>query len=235
MHRIDIPASVTDGITARRGTLHPFGTLSGANTALLVVDLQNAFMLPGQPSEIPVARAIVPNVNRLAKATRAAGGKVVWIKMTLNDQTDKWSVFFDHFMSPTRRGAVIEALARGSHGQALHADLDVQPGDLQVEKTRFSAFIQGSSDLDRILKSLGIDSIIVVGTLSNVCCESTVRDAMMLNYKAVMVSDANAARTDAEHNATLISMLQVFADVVTTDEVIARLVPGTQKTAAAGE
>jgi ureidoacrylate peracid hydrolase len=227
MHKISIPDYALKGAERRRGKLHPFERLSGPASALVVIDLQNAFMLPDMPAEIPYAREIVPNVNRLAAAVRGVGGKVVWIKMTVQDETARWSVYFDHFMSPERRGSVLKALSRGDRGHALHADLDVQSADLVVEKTRYSAFIQGSSDLDRILRGLGIDTVIIAGTVTNVCCESSARDAMMLNYKTVLVSDANAARTDEEHNATLASILQVFGDVFTTDEVIARLSAGT--------
>ena len=75
-------------------------------------------------------------------------------------------------------------------------------------------------DIDRRLREAGIDTVVIVGTLTNVCCESSARDAMMLNYRLVFVSDANAALTDAEHNATLASILRVFGDVASTDEVI---------------
>ena len=77
--------------------------------------------------------------------------------------------------------------------------------------------------LDAMLRARGIDTLIVVGTATNVCCESTARDAMMLNYKVFFVSDGNACRTDAEHNATLASLMAMFADVRSTDEMIALL------------
>ena len=104
-----------------------------------------------------------------------------------------------------------------------------------MRKTRFSALSQGSSDLDAILRTRGIDTLIVVGTATNVCCESTARDAMMLNYKVFFVSDANACRTDAEHNATLASLMVMFADVRSTDEMIALLQSHAAPTAAAAE
>ena len=59
-----------------------------------------------------------------------------------------------------------------------------------------------------------------VGTATNVCCESTARDTMQMNYKVIFVADGNAALTDAEHNATLNNMVTLFADVMTTDEVV---------------
>ena len=75
MHKISIPDEIVARVTRTRGKLHAFDTLAGPSTALLVVDLQNVFMLPPYPTEVPVAREIVPNVNRLAKATRDAGGR----------------------------------------------------------------------------------------------------------------------------------------------------------------
>ena len=225
MHKIDIPQYITDRVAKARGKLHAFDTLSGPATALLVVDLQNVFMLPPYPTEVPLAREIVPSVNKLAAATRAAGGAVVWIQMTHTEQDKKtWSVFYEDVTKTAIRGDKLKGLIRGSHGQALYETLDVKPQDLKLEKSRFSAFIQGSSDLDMLLKERGIDTVLVTGTVTNTCCESTARDAMMLNYKTIMVSDANAAATDEEHNATLANMLRIFGDVMSTDEVIARLV-----------
>ena len=236
MHKIEIPQYIIDRVTRLRGKLHAFDELAGPSTALLVVDLQNVFMLPPYPTEVPLAREIVPNVNKLAKATRDAGGIVVWIQMT-HDESDKqsWSVFYENVSSAAKRVDGLKGLARGSHGQALYDGLDVEPQDLKVEKSRFSAFIQGSSDLDKLLKARGIDTVLVTGTVTNTCCESTARDAMMLNYKMVMVSDGNAATTDDEHNATLANMLRIFGDVMSTDEVIARLVPAASAKPVAAE
>jgi ureidoacrylate peracid hydrolase len=221
MHKIAIPDEIIAGVMAQRGKLNRYDQIVGPTTALVVIDLQNVFMQPGMPVEVPTAREIVPNVNRLAAAMRAAGGKVVWVQMTLNDQEQSWSTFF---AGETRREA-FRQMQRGSHGHALYDKLHVGPGDLVIEKRRYSAFIQGASNIDSILRGCGIDTVVIVGTLTNVCCESSARDAMMLNYKVVFVSDANAALSDAEHNATLGTILRVFGDIATTDEVIARLVP----------
>jgi len=219
MHRISIPAEVSAQVKAQRGKLSRYEHLSGPNTALAVIDLQNVFMLPGMPVEVPNAREIMPNVNRLAEAVRNSGGKVIWVQMTLEGQAKEWSVFFDDDASQTS----VPELLPGSRGFELHADLDVRPEDTILLKKRFSAFIQGSSEIDGLLRAAGIDTVIIVGTLTNICCESSARDAMMLNYRVVFVADANAAITDAEHNATLVTMLRVFGDVCTTDEVIGRL------------
>ena len=219
MHTISIPESVIAQVKAQRGRVNRYDRLLGPKTALVVIDLQNAFMLPGMPVEVPAAREIVPNVNKLAAATRANGGKVVWVKMNLEGQGETWPVFFDG--DPRR--ATLSELTPGARGFELYADLDVRPDDLIVVKKRFSAFIQGSSDIDKKLRDAGIDTVIIAGTLTNVCCESSARDAMMLNYRLVFVSDANAAISDDEHNATLTSILRVFGDVATTNETIGLL------------
>ena len=99
------------------------------------------------------------------------------------------------------------------------------PSDLRVKKIKYSAFIPGSSDIDAQLQSRGIDTVIITGTATNVCCESTARDAMLLDYRVIMLSDANAASTDEEHAATLNSIMLFFGDVMTADEAIGRLVP----------
>jgi len=224
MHAIRIPDYAVKAALARRGKLHLYERIDGPRTALVVVDMQNAFMLPGMPAEVPVARAIVPNINKLAAATRSAGGTVAWVQMTIQDEFDSWSTWFHHFMSEERRPAMLKALSRGAPGHALHGELETKPTDLFVEKTRYSAFIQGASDLDSVLRKRGIDTVAIVGTLSNVCCESSARDAMMLNYRTIFVSDANATLTDEEHNATLANILQVFGDVASTEEMIARFV-----------
>jgi ureidoacrylate peracid hydrolase len=219
MHKIAIADSVVAQVKAQRGRLRRYDHLVGGQTGLVVIDLQNAFMLPGMPVEVPTAREIVPNVNKLAAATRAAGGKVVWVKMCLEGQSEAWRVFFD----ADPRQATLSELTPGSQGFELYAGLDVRPEDAILVKKRFSAFIQGSSDIDRHLRDAGIDTVIIAGTLTNICCESSARDAMMLNYRLVFVADANAALSDAEHNATLTSMLRVFGDIPTTNEVVTLL------------
>ena len=235
MHKIEIPQYIIDRVIKARGKLHAFERLAGPSTALLVVDLQNAFMLPPYSTEVPFAREIVPNVNRLAAATRDAGGCVVWIQMTQTEEDKRsWSVLYEnvHVSKTLNKTETLNRLSRGTHGHALYETLDVRSGDLKVEKSRYSAFIQGSSELDKLLRTRGIDTVLVTGTSTNTCCESTARDAMMINYKTVMVSDANAGHTDEEHNATLGNILRIFGDVMTTDEAIARLQPAAKASAA---
>jgi ureidoacrylate peracid hydrolase len=224
MHKIAIPQPAIDRVLKRRDSLHVFNDLDPARTAHIVVDLQNGFMAPGLPAEIPLAREIVPNVNRISAALRAAGGLVVYIQNTI-DATAKeaWSNWFTHMSGDRRAGAMSEAFAPGSFGHSLWPELEVVAGDIRVNKNRFGAFVPGSSNLHAELQARNIDTVIITGTATNVCCESTARDAMMMNYKTIFVSDGTATYNDEEHNATLAIMLAMFADVMTTEEVTVRL------------
>jgi len=236
MHKIAIPQSVVERVIARRGREHVYDNLDPSKTALLVVDMQNAFMLPSVAHTLcPMACTIVPNINRLAQAMRDTGATVVWIKTTYTPETLKeWSTFYQ-LSRPEQTAKRAQALAAGSKGHELWAELDAQPGDLTVEKKRFSAFIQGSSNLNEVLRERGIDTVVVTGTVTGVCCESTARDAMMLNFKTIMVTDGNAAMTDADHNASLANFYLSFGDVMSTDKVIGCLRRNAGKGLAAAE
>jgi ureidoacrylate peracid hydrolase len=232
MHVIDIPESVVQRVVARHGTEHIFANIDPKRTALVVVDLQNAFMMPGVAHALcPTAVEIVPNVNSIASALRDAGGTVVWIQTEFTPDTLKdWWVQAE-MSGPERTEQRRVALTKNSIGFALWSELDAKPDDLYVIKTRYSAFIQGASDLEEQLKSRDIDTVIITGTVTNVCCESTARDAQMRNFRVIFVSDGNAANSDAEHNATLVSMYLTFGDVMPTDMVV----DGLQRKAVAAE
>ena len=117
-----------------------------------------------------------------------------------------------------------------SKGYEIFAGLKVETADdLIVEKNRYSAFIQGSSDLAAVLRARGLDTLLITGTVTNVCCELTARDAMMLNFKTVMVTDGNAANTDEDHNAALSNFYLTFGDIMSTDFAIACLTRNAQK------
>ena len=224
MHKLDIPQSVIDRVVRHRGREHIYESFDPTRAALIVVDMQNAFMMPGIAYLMcETAPKIVPNINRLATAVRSAGGTVVWVVTTWTEKSaEDWRVFFD-MVGPERTPSRLAGLAEGSVGHQLWSDLEVEAKDLVVGKTRYSAFIQGSSELPTILRSRGIDTVIVTGTVTNVCCESTARDAMMLNFRSIMVTDANAAMTDQDHNNSLTAFYLSFGDIMPTEMIVQRL------------
>ena len=228
MHDVKLPQHLVERVEKRRGHLHAFETIDPAATALVVIDMQDAFVAEGAPLEVPKARGIVPNINRLAEAMRAAGGTVVWVKMTMAESgSNSFPVYYKYFFQEEGRKKHLAALTEGAELHRIYPKLDVKPDEPVVLKNRFSALIQGSSDLDELCKARGIDTLIVVGTLTNVCCESTVRDAMMLGYRALMPADANATLSDEAHLAGLITVAQFFGDIRDTDVVIRLIKQGT--------
>jgi ureidoacrylate peracid hydrolase len=213
------PATIKSVLTSR-GSVEVFTKLQAIRTALVVIDMQNFFMEPGQMLEMPAARAIVPNINLLATTLRKAGGTVAWVNMTLDEQAlDAWSVFIPINGSTATR-PTFASLQSNTHVHDLWPELQTEPSDLFVNKSRFSAFIEGSSNLKELLDARNIDTLLVVGTLTNVCCESTARDAMMLNFRVVMVEDANATFNEQAHRATLDTFLMFFGDVRTTKDMV---------------
>jgi len=222
MHRIEIPQEIRAAARAMRGGReHLFDDLDPARTAHVIVDLQNGYMEEGAPLEVPFARAVVPQVNAISSAVRAAGGVNIFIQYAMREGAEKgWSTWHACHNSPESLAVTRAAFAPGSHHWELWPGLEIAPGDLVVEKQRFSAFIPGTCALDEELRARGLDTLIVSGTMTNVCCESTARDAMQMNYKVIFAADATATWTDAAHNATLANMSMVFADVMTTQEIV---------------
>lgn len=217
MHHVALPAWALE----RGKRMNHFPSIEAKRAAFLAVDLQNAFTREGDVFGNEHARDIIPNVNRLAGAMRKAGGHVIWTRQTISSEPGhahpKWQF---NVNDPAIRRAM-DALRPGAMGHALNSDLDVSASDLVVDKYRYSAFIQHASDIDERLRTLGIDTLIVAGTLTNVCCESTARDAYMLGYRILFAADATAAATDEEHNAALLNLCLNFADVRGTEALIA--------------
>lgn len=226
----DLSTDVVDAITSVRGRVRVFDRLEPATTALLVIDMQNFFVEPGAALEVAAAREIVPNINHLAAELRRAGGTVVWVRMTFEpgELETNWTAFLP-INGGSDGAATFHAIRPGSHGHRLWDGHEPADSDLIVDKRRFSALIEGSSNLRQLLDERGIDTLIIVGTLTNVCCESTARDAMMLNYRVIMVDDANATLSAAAHRATLDNVAMFFGDVQTTEQVASMLVDVGQR------
>ncbi len=141
MHHFEVPKEISDRIAARRGREHAFEAIDPARTALLVIDMQRTFMDPGAPSEVPVARDIVPNINRISRALRAAGGAVAFSIATFpRVHAGGWDSFFDHMVSPEIAQAILDGLAPDAPGRVLWPELETAPGDIHFDKARYSAF-----------------------------------------------------------------------------------------------
>jgi ureidoacrylate peracid hydrolase len=232
MHSYAIPPEVKDRVLRRQGKLPSHDTIDAARTALIVIDMQNYFVAGGFPLEVPAARGIVPNINRLARALRSAGGTVAWVQTTATGALQTWGNHHKYMLTPERAKTRLAHLDEKAEGFALYPKLEVLPTDLRIKKLKFSAFIAGSSDIDAKLRSRGIESLLIAGTLTNVCCESTARDAMMLDYRVIMVSDGNATLSEEAHAASLNNFVIYFGDVMAADDAIARLTPAEKRQSA---
>ncbi|GIH05565.1 isochorismatase [Rhizocola hellebori] len=209
---------------SRRGRRHAYEHLDPAQTALVVVDMVPFFL-----NENGYSRAIVPNIGLIADALRQAGGTVAWVLPGAGERTE----VMDEFL-----GADIAEMFRRSGGegplaQRLWHEFEVHGGDILVEKTAASAFFPGRCDLPEMLASRGITTVLITGTVTNVCCESSARDAHTRGYRVIMVADANSARRDQDHNATLYTVYRTFGDVRTTAEVLTLIESGQARTPAA--
>jgi len=224
MHPYTISPAVRERVLSRMGRPIIADTIEARRTALVIIDMQNYFCAEGFPAEVPMARAIVPNINRLAAALRNCGATIVWVQTSAAGAAELWRNYQTQMLSPDRQRERLAGLDESSDGFRLLPTLEAHPGDLRVKKTKYSAFIEGSSDIDAQLRARGIDTLLIAGTLTNVCCESSGRDAMMLGYLVALVSDCNATLTDEEHAAALDTFMMFFGDVMDTNQVVARLV-----------
>ncbi|MGI9480442.1 MAG: isochorismatase family protein [Hyphomicrobiaceae bacterium] len=217
MHKSGIRQEILDRVLARRGRVHLFDKFSAAETAMLIIDMQPTFVAPGSPAEVPVARGIVRNISETAASLRAKGVLIIWIthaNRAIGSGSD-WDGFFNVFVADDVRQRTIDSLAQESGDTQVWHEFELAEADLHIFKNRYSALIQGASPLERILRSRGIRNVLIAGTKTNVCCEATARDAMMLDFNVVMLSDCTAALSDDEHRATLETFIQQFGDVLT--------------------
>ena len=136
MHRVAIRPQIVERVLARRGRLHPFEALDAKHSALLVIDMQNAFVAPGAPVEVPAARDIVAPINRLTAELRRRGMPVIWVLHENQAGGRDWDGFFGVFVAPGRRAEAAAALTAGAELQGLWPGLKVEAGDLRVAKNR---------------------------------------------------------------------------------------------------
>ena len=234
MHRTDLPQEFLDRLVQRRGRVHAFEAVESQKTALVVVDMQNCFCAAGAAGEVPLAKELVPNINLLARETRDAGGLVVWVQSAISKK-EEWPIFLDTLIKPHLADQYVSDLTPGGEGHKLWPALEPEPNDLFITKNRFSAFLPSACSLPQILRERCIDTVIITGTLTNVCSESSARDAAMSDFKTIMISDGNATRSDEDHLATLRTFIAVFGDVRTSEEMVVLLRAGSAKMLSAAE
>ena len=214
------PQALLDRMTTKQGRAHTFDRFEPNHTGAArrrharTISWRRASSSRRRPH-----RAVVPNVNRLAATLRDHGGLVVWIQQQAAD----WPAYAERYRGRISGSAASARPQPGAFGYELWTELDVRADDHRLAKKRFSAFTSGSSDLEERLRGQGVDTVLVTGVATNICCDSTARDAMMAGFRSVMISDGCGTVSDAEHAAALEAFYLYFGDVQTTDEAMARL------------
>lgn len=212
-----IPQALVDKVVARRGgRLHMYDSLDGPRTALVVVDLDE-----GSCRRSEGAASIYGPVNSVAAAVRAAGGTVAWVTSEVPTPEA-----LERSLGPRLAAEYHSETRPNGPGTRLAPPLDERPGDLRAVKARASAFFPGNCDLPDRLRERGVDHVLVAGLATNICCESSARDAHELGYRVTMVCDALVGNAHGLHEASLATMFRIFGDVRPSCEVVALLAAG---------
>jgi nicotinamidase-related amidase len=206
-------------------------TVDPRRAALIVIDMQNAFVAEGGPVETPGARTMLPRLERLIRFARGCGIPVIW---TQSDHRPPYGGLM------LRKFPVIgneRMLWQGESSYDMYPDmLQPQEGEREyvIVKHKFDAFFE--TDLDAILRYHQVNTVIITGTATNVCCESTARAAYMRDYLVAFPHDTNATFDEAMHQATLKNIDLFFGRVLSTEELIAEMEEGLAgASSAAGE
>ncbi len=199
--------------------------------ALIVVDVQNDFVSPegsaGKRGEdVGAAMAMMPNLTRLIDRARRIGLTIVYIKTTHSDWTDTPSWIY---RSSQKSG--LNTCREGTWGAEFYIGIAPLATERVVVKHRYSAFI--NTDLNTVLKARGIQSVLVCGVATNVCVETTARDAYMFDYYVTMIDDCSAAYEAKLHLGTLENMRRHFGLVASSNDIIGAW-SGLEKQRAAG-
>ena len=190
-------------------------------TALLNVDMQRCFV-QGSPLAAPDGPLLLERVNRLAAVCRDAGALVVHTRMWMRRDGSNVGV-----MAQLVPPMLVELYTEGAATAELHEALVVDGRDVVLDKPRYGAF--HGTDLELILRSHDIDTVIVSGIATNICCETTAREAAQRDFRVLFLRDGTATKdmggvsADRLQHATCASLGMVFAKVTTVDEVIERI------------
>jgi ureidoacrylate peracid hydrolase len=218
-HPSGIPEKIVRKVVARRGRLHAFQTIDPRATALVVIDLDMATVANDDTS-----RRMVSTVNTLAGALRSSGGVVAWVLSRMNAMPKHFSAI----LGPELATRYFTDGHADGPGTRLWHELHRDGADIQAVKSGASAFFPGKCDLKPQLDSRGIDTVLIAGAVTNICCESSARDAAELEYKVIMISDALSGHAHGLHEATLATCYRIFGDVRPSAEIIRLLDGGTQ-------
>ena len=207
----------------------PDWPIAADRTALINVDLQNMFV-----ENAPDGFGVLERVNRVASACWAAGILVIHTAHVLHADGSNAGVLGELVPEILSDGL----LAEGSRSAALHHDLVVEPGDVYLPKPRFGAFY--GTPLESILRDRGIDTVVISGISTDVCCDTTAREANARDFRVFFLSDATAVNAEnleeaaRSQDATLRVLDGLFAKVISIEDLMSLLEGAAAHSAEAG-
>ena len=210
-HPSGISPKIVEKVVARRGRLHAFDTIDPKTTALVVIDLDEATVGADETWQ-----RIIATVNGLAVAVRDSGGTVAWVLSRM----DRMPRHFRAILGTELASRYFNDGQGAGRGTRLWHGLQREPEDLTAVKSGASAFFPGKCNVKDQLDARGIDTVLIAGAVTNICCESSARDAAELEYKVVLISDALSGHAHGLHDATLATFYRIFGDVRPSDEII---------------
>lgn len=192
------------GVCKRRNTFHL------QQAALLVVDMQRYFLDEDSHAFVPSSPAVLHNVSRLIRLFRSAGRPVVFtyfgVRKDEQDPVGRW--WGNTVYEGTPESKIVEAL-------------QLEEGDLVIRKTSYSSFYR--TELEGFLRSRDVQGLVVAGVLTNLCCETTAREAFSLGFDVFMPLDATATFNEEMHLSSLMNLSCGFATLFATDELLQQL------------
>jgi nicotinamidase-related amidase len=198
------------------GAIEPFNLhemqLKREASALLVIDMQEFFLDPQSPTFTCGGLAILPNVKRLIEGFRAAKRPVIYTRHVHRADGSDAGI-----MGWWWEGMCVE----GSPESEMHHDLAPQPGEPVILKRRYSAFY--NTDLETVLRGFKVEDLVITGIMTNLCCETTARDAYMRDYRVFIPADATGSVCEEMHLASLLNLAFGFAYVTTADTITQQL------------
>jgi nicotinamidase-related amidase len=186
--------------------------LNVATSALLVIDMQKFFLDPASPSFTCGGLAIIPTIKRLVEAFRRENRPVIFTQHVHHpDNIDSG------IMKWWWEGMCIE----GSPESEIHRELAPLPSEKVVLKHRYSAFY--NTDLETVLRCLKVEDLVITGIMTNICCESTARDAYFRDYRVFFLANGTGSINEEMHLASLLNLAFGFAYVTTSDDILAQI------------
>ena len=187
---------MSDSVTVPSYPIEEAVELAASRTALIVVDMQNDFVMEEGRLHVPAAKETVAACALLLARARAAGARVVFTQDTHEEGDPEWAIWGEH-------------ARKGSWGWRIVDDLAPQPGETVIEKVRYDAFY--ATPLDHLLRLWGVDTVVLCGTVANICVHYTAASAALRWYSVVVVVDGISALEPFDHHSALRQVSFLFA------------------------